>query len=304
MFFNAVLTSVIAFSVWKLTRRLFSPTRSVVNKRIQEIRNDVEISLKKQTSNKYDVNPETVAAKSPWKNQNHPDKFSKRGKIDNPFSNTSPCQCKICQYKAKNSKVEEFRRGDIPSPLQISRIKSQSQKDRPMKSHRNRRWKSRHFREIVSDLIAVKNDENVDHRVELQLVAKAADEANIASGSTEAFAIKKIFNSRLNLKAMNKELNRIKGKAFNIGGNPTIGHIRAVVKGIEDLKKNPEVKELINSNPGLNIFFKKLEGQVAKANARRVLATKQRPNQRPNLNYKCFKRPNPKQASLWHFGNR
>ena len=69
MFFNAVLTSVIAFSVWKLTRRLFSPTRSVVNKRIQEIRNDVEISLKKQTSNKYDVNPETVAAKSPWKNQ-------------------------------------------------------------------------------------------------------------------------------------------------------------------------------------------------------------------------------------------
>ena len=88
---------------------------------------------------------------------------------------------------------------------------------------------------------------------------------------------------------MNKELNRIKGRAFNKGGLPTIGHIRAVEKGIEDLRKNPEVKKLIKSNPELNLFFKKLEGQVAKANARRALVTKQRPKQIPNQRQKSLK---------------
>ena len=97
-------------------------------------------------------------------------------------------------------------------------------------------------------------DQNVDHRVELQLVAKAADSANIPSGSTKALAIKKIFNSGVNLEAMNKKSNQIKGRAFDKGGKPTIGHIQMERKGIEDLRKNSAVKKLIKDFE-LNNFY-------------------------------------------------
>ena len=289
MFFNAVMTSVIAFSIWKLARRLFIPTRSLASKGV------AKISLEKPNNTWKNINEVNLE-----KNRKQPDKFSKSEKLLDEA-------IRAALDEAKYSKVKAFRRGDIPTPLQLSKIKRQFW-DRPIKTRQNKSWKSHNFREYVSDLIVLKKDENVDHKVELQLVAKAADEANIASGSTEALVIKKIFNSKFNLEAMNKELNRIKGKAFN-KGVPTIGHIRAVEKGIEDLRKNPEVKKLIKSNPELNIFFKKLEGQVAKANARRALVTKQRPKQSPNLRHKCliqkptkFLKQSPKQAPLWHFG--
>lgn len=166
-----------------------------------------------------------------------------------------------------NSRVKRcatLPRGDIPTLSHVITwdVQNSLGTDIEKVTKTDGNWKAGDFRaKKVSDLASTSPGENVDHSVELQLVAQAADNANIESGSVEALIIKKVFNSKVNLVAMNERLNRIKGKAFK-DGKPTNLHILEVTLGIQDLRENGEVKNLIEGNSKIAEFFQKLDEEV------------------------------------------